>query len=196
MADCWTCGAERGRSTFCPSCGLIQPVVKNTSFYESLGLEPLMRLPRSQLEKAYRTQAQKVHPDRFGRESRMERRLALEQTTHINDAYQTLKKPRKRAEYLMKRAGHEVGTEEQRVKDMDFLMERMTLRETLEEATTHEQIQPIEEQIQTRFDNHIERLEYFFDDKKGSEEEALASLEQLRFLERFLDEVEHKFDTY
>ena len=155
-----------------------------------------MRLPRSLLEKAYRTQAQKVHPDRFGRESRMERRLALEQTTHINDAYQTLKKPRTRAEYLMKRAGHEVGTEEQRVKDMEFLMEMMTLRETLEEATTHAQIEPIEEQIQARFDNHIERLECYFDEKKGSDEEALASLEQLHFLERFLDEVEHKFDDY
>ena len=75
-------------------------------------------------------------------------------------------------------------------------MEMMTLRETLEEATTHAQIEPIEEQIQARFDNHIERLECYFDEKKGSDEEALASLEQLRFLERFLDEVEHKFDDY
>ena len=194
MADCWTCGAERARAAFCPSCGKIQPVIKNTSYFESLGLDPVMGLKRSQLEKAYRTQAQRVHPDRFGQTSKLERRLALEQTTHLNDAYQTLKKPRTRAEYLMKRAGHKVGTEEQRVDDMEFLMEMMSLRETLENANELSQIEPLRDEIEGRFDAHIEKLEQYFDHKNGPEADALKSLEQLRFLERFLDEVEEKFD--
>lgn len=194
MADCWTCGAERARAAFCPSCEKIQPVIKNTSYFESLGLEPLMGLKRSILEKAYRQQAQRVHPDRFGQTSKMERRLALEQTTYLNDAYQTLKKPRTRGEYLMKRAGHEVGTEEQRVDDMEFLMEMMSLRETLESAESLAQIEPIRDRVETRFDSHIETLEKFIDNQQGSEEEALKAVEQLRFLERFLDEVDNKFD--
>jgi molecular chaperone HscB len=194
MADCWTCGAERGRAAFCPSCKKIQPVITNTSYFESLGLEPIMGLKRAILEKAYRQQAQRVHPDRFGQTTRMERRLALEQTTHLNDAYQTLKKPRPRADYLMKRAGHKVGTEDQRVDDMDFLIEMMTLRESLEGAESLAQIEPLRDQIENRFDSHIETLKQYFDNNQGSETAALKASEELRFLERFLDEVENKFD--
>ncbi len=194
MADCWTCGAERGRAAFCLSCEKIQPVIINTGYFESLGLEPIMGLKRAVLEKAYRQQAQRVHPDRFGKTTRMERRLALEQTTHLNDAYQTLKKPRTRADYLMKRAGHEVGTEDQRVNDMGFLMEMMSLRESLEGVESLAQIEPLREQTEHRFDSHIETLEQYFDNNQGSEAAALKALEQLRFLERFLVEVENKFD--
>jgi len=153
-----------------------------------------MGLKRSVLEKAYRQQAQRVHPDRFGQTSKMERRLALEQTTYLNDAYQTLKKPRTRGEYLMKRAGHEVGTEEQRVDDMEFLMEMMSLRETLEGAESLAQIEPVRDRVESQFDSHIETLEQFIDNQQGAEDVALKAIEQLRFLERFLDEVDNKFD--
>lgn len=194
MADCWTCGVERGRASFCPACSKIQTVIKNTSYFDCLDLPENMGLKRAEIEKAYRKRAQQVHPDLFAKDSRIERKLALEQTTYLNDAYQTLKKARTRAEYLMKRRGHEIGKEDQRVDDMAFLMEMLELRETLESAKEYTQIQKLKDETENRYDKHLKDLTAYFDHETGSEESALKALEQLRFFERFLDEVEAKFD--
>ncbi|WP_435338056.1 hypothetical protein, partial [Acinetobacter sp. LH3_13] len=40
-----------------------------------------------------------MHPDRFADASEREQRLALEQSASLNEAYQTLKSPTKRARY-------------------------------------------------------------------------------------------------
>lgn len=154
-----------------------------------------MTLSRSDLDRAFRETSRTVHPDRFGKESRLERRLALEQTTHVNDAYRTLKKHRTRAEYLMKLRGHEVGKETDRVSDMAFLTEMMELREELGDAMTVAQINPLHEKIESRYDSHIDELSRFFDEGLGEETDALRALERLRFYERFLDEVDLKLEA-
>ena len=195
MADCWTCGAERGRAAFCPSCNKIQPVIDNTSYFVTLGLAPRMGLSRSELDRGFREVSRQVHPDRFGKQSRLERRLALEQTTQVNDAYRTLKKPRTRAEYLMKARGHDVGKETDRVTDMEFLTEMMELREELSDATTIAEINPLHEKIESRYETHIDELTRFFDEGQGEESDALRALERLRFYERFLDEVDLKLEA-
>lgn len=194
MADCWTCGAERGREAFCTSCKKIQPVVRNTSLFDVLSLKPVMALDRDALEAAYRELSKRVHPDRFGRESRIERRFALEQTTLANDAYRTLKKPRTRAEYLMKLRGREIGGEDARVDDMEFLEEMIELREALSEAKAASEIAHLHASIEARHDTELARLTKFFDDGDGTEDIAATALEHIRFYERFLDEVDARFD--
>jgi len=64
----------------------------------------------------------------------------------------------------------------------------------LENAKTLAQIQPLHDEIENRYEQHLESLEAYFDENTGSQDSALKALEQLRFLERFLDEVEAKFD--
>src|SRR5438874_10527980 len=105
MAECWSCGAERGAASFCGTCKKVQPVSKSASFFEVLGLPPRMTVDLAALEKSYREISRKVHPDRFGMATSVERKLALEQTTRLNDAYRTLKDPQKRAEYLLELEG-------------------------------------------------------------------------------------------
>ncbi len=194
MADCWDCGAERARAAFCPQCEKVQPVVPNTSFYVVLDLPESMRLKRAALEKAYLDLSRRVHPDRFGRTSTLERKLALEQTTVVNDAYRTLKSPRKRAEYLMGRRGRKIGGEQERIDDLEFLAEMMELRETLSDASSVDDIEPLHDDVQGRYDKILLQLERHFDDGEGEQDEAVAKLNTLRFLERFLEEVDNKFD--
>ena len=57
---------------------------------------------------------------------------ALSRSRALNDAYQTLKKPVARAEYLLERAGVTIGDNERL--DPAFLMEILELREELAEA--------------------------------------------------------------
>ena len=194
MADCWTCGAERGRAAFCGTCGKIQPVVRGTSFFDVLGLPAKMGISRSALEKGYRELSRQVHPDRFGRESPLERKLALEQTTVVNDAYRTLRQPRTRAEYLMRLAGKVVGKETDRVDDPEFLMQMMELREQLSDVESAEQAEPLRDDVQVEYDAALEKLSAYFDEGRGTEAEAMKQLEALRFFERFLEEVDARFD--
>ena len=76
--------------------------------------------------------ARGVHPDRFADGSEREQRLALEQSASLNEAYQTLKSPAKRARYLLALKGGELPLEVT-VHDPEFLMQQMQWREELED---------------------------------------------------------------
>lgn len=95
-------------------------------------LQPSFRLDLEQLATRYRELARGVHPDRFADASEREQRLALEQSASLNEAYQTLKNPPKRARYLLAMGGRELPLEVT-VQDPDFLMQQMQWREELEE---------------------------------------------------------------
>ena len=90
-------------------------------------LQPSFRLDLEQLATRYRELARGVHPDRFADASEREQRLALERSASLNEAYQTLKNPPKRARYLLAMNGGELPIEVT-VHDPDFLMQQMQWR--------------------------------------------------------------------
>lgn len=81
----------------------------------------------------YQEQQRKFHPDRFANAPDSERLSALQQATTINAAYQTLKHPLKRAEYLLSLHGINLLNEQQTMRDTTFLMEQLALREELDD---------------------------------------------------------------
>jgi hypothetical protein len=56
-------------------------------------------------------------------------------------------------------------------------------------------VAPLRAEVKSRYDAAIESLRRFFDDGAGTEEEAAKHVEQLRFFERFLGELEAKFEA-
>ncbi len=74
-----------------------------------------------------------LHPDRFMRKSETERQYSLDATSILNDAYRTLRDPVRRAQYLLKQQGFEIG--EQRSNDVppELLEEVFELNMALEE---------------------------------------------------------------
>ncbi|WP_122858267.1 co-chaperone HscB [Pseudomonas viridiflava] len=96
------------------------------------GLKPDFQLDLDQLATRYRELARGVHPDRFADASEREQRTALERSASLNEAYQTLKSPPKRARYLLAMNGNEVPLEVT-VHDPDFLLQQMQWREELED---------------------------------------------------------------
>lgn len=60
--------------------------------------------------------------------------LAHGLSSRLNEAYQTLLHPLARAEYILSQNGYSVSESDQ-VEDMEFMMEIMEARETIEEAT-------------------------------------------------------------
>ncbi|GAK85268.1 chaperone protein HscB [Vibrio ponticus] len=101
--------------------------------FELFGLPTQFELDGSLLSSQFRELQKRFHPDNFATASERDRLLAVQKAAQINDAYQVLKHPISRAEYLLSEHGTEIRGEQQTMQDPMFLMEQMELREELEE---------------------------------------------------------------
>ena len=104
------------------------------SHFELFGLPATYAVETDRLERSYRDIQSKVHPDRFAHAGDAERRASLQWTTRVNEAFQVLKNPVKRAKHLLELHGVDVAFETNTAMPQDFLVQQMELREALEEA--------------------------------------------------------------
>ena len=110
-----------------------QPDGMSKDYFEFLGLPRSLAIDPKDLEKRFYALSRQLHPDLHSRKSQAERNQAEEQTAVLNDAYRTLRDPVKRAEYLLKLEGFDIG--EQTSKDVppELLEEVFELNMALEE---------------------------------------------------------------
>jgi molecular chaperone HscB len=104
------------------------------SHFELFGLPAAFAVEADRLEQSYRDIQSKVHPDRFAHAGDAERRASLQWATRVNEAFQILKNPVKRAKHLLELHGVDVAFETNTAMPQDFLVQQMELREALEGA--------------------------------------------------------------
>jgi molecular chaperone HscB len=80
----------------------------------------------------YRELQKKYHPDKFVMLSDGERLTAMQKSTEINDAYQTLKSSCLRAQYLLLLAGLDIELEQRTLQNNNFLIQQLLWREQIE----------------------------------------------------------------
>lgn len=104
-----------------------------SEYYQFFGLPPKLALDTAQLQKRFYELSRKWHPDRFTQRPRVEQQVALEATAILNDGYRVLRDPLRRAEYVLKQNGFDIG--EQRSKNVppELLEEVFELNMALEE---------------------------------------------------------------
>ena len=90
---CWNCEKETRGPAFCPACGKIAARAPGATLFDVFELPPSYDVDVPALEKQFRELSLQLHPDRFAQADARERRLSLEQTTALNEAYKTLKDP-------------------------------------------------------------------------------------------------------
>ena len=71
------------------------------NYFEIFNLSAKYNLNLTQLEEGYKAILKSIHPDRFINASDNEKNLAMIKSTQVNDAYQTLKNPIRRAQYIL-----------------------------------------------------------------------------------------------
>jgi molecular chaperone HscB len=104
------------------------------NFFELFGLPVSFGIDTTALRERYRELQRSVHPDRFANASGQEQRLAMQGSTFINEAFETLRDPLARAQYMLRlHAGEDPVPDNETTKDTAFLMEQLELRETLSE---------------------------------------------------------------
>lgn len=102
-------------------------------YFELFELPRAFEIDPDRLSERYRQLQRQLHPDRYVNASDQERRLSVQKTALVNEAYQTLKSPLARARYLLILNGVEFDDERETHFDAEFLMEQMELREALSE---------------------------------------------------------------
>ena len=128
------------------------------NYFELFQLPAQFELDSHQLAETYRQLQQQFHPDRVASAPENERLLAMQQASNINAAYQTLKDPLARAEYLLMLQGLDIRGEQQTLQDTTFLIQQLAWREELEElresADPEAGIPIFEQRISSEF-NHL-----------------------------------------
>lgn len=128
--NCWNCKEKVfSRDHFCLNCKKIQPLDKNTNFFDFLGFNKT-KIDNSELRKKFITLNREFHPDFFYNSTELEQEASLERSTFLNKANQILKDDFKRAKYLVDFFAPEIA--ETKVKQsQESLMELMELKEDL-----------------------------------------------------------------
>jgi molecular chaperone HscB len=185
---CWSCkGPVALVVAFCETCGAVQPPGQANHFLR-LGLERSFDVDVEGLDKHYFDMQRHLHPDRFATRSAQEKSLSQQQATAINDAYETLKEPLKRADYLVELLSVDVLPEGcNLVNDQALLMETMELREALVECETAEQIDVLSIRAQNDIKGCIEKLSKLF--KDDDIEGACRLKTRLRYLKKLTEEI-------
>jgi len=158
-----------------------------------LGLSPAYDVDLAALERAFFERSKQLHPDRVAGAPAAERVAALSRARALNDAYQLIKKPVARAEYLLARAGVTIGDNERL--DPAFLMEILELREELAEARAAENtelVARLQGAMQARRTQALEALPGLF--AAGDTQAIKDRLILLRYINRYLEECDAALD--
>lgn len=156
------------------------------SFFELLGLPENFRLDLKALEQAYFSAQKAIHPDRFIGKPEAERTLSILRSQQVNDAYETLKNPLTRAEYILQLHGYDPLAEDSQVSPV-LLAEMMELRERLMYAG-HDgaELAKIVSEIKAMFQKSQQSLEDFF--ARSDYDSAVEETIRLQYLGKAMEE--------
>ncbi|MFK8022117.1 MAG: Fe-S protein assembly co-chaperone HscB [Pseudomonadales bacterium] len=117
------------------------------NYFELFQLEPVFDIDLSVLAERFRAVQSEVHPDRHAAGTEQEQLLAMQYSTRANDAYQCLKSPLRRAEYLLELVDEGRDFSNYTLSDGLFLTQQMELREALGESRDIVNIGELREQV-------------------------------------------------
>ena len=83
----------------------------SSNFFDVFSLPQGWVVDLSELDIRFRKLQQQFHPDRFANNSEIEKRRAVQMASMINQAYETLKNPLSRAQYLLQLLDFDVAQE-------------------------------------------------------------------------------------
>ena len=154
------------------------------NFFTLLQLPEAFEIDLEKLDQNYQNIQKEIHPDRFAASDDETKLESIKKTAQANNAYQTLKSPIRRAEYLLLLEGIHIDDEKYTAVPQDFLMQQMEWREELE---SHKQnkvaLEKLAQDIQKSKHAMIKELPKLFENKSNLDEAAKITRE-LNFIEK------------
>jgi molecular chaperone HscB len=172
---------------------LKQPLSLAATDFELFELPAQFEFNRNQLDAQWKALQQQVHPDQFASQGPADKRLAMQWSVRVNEAYQRLKNPLRRAAYLCELHGAPLQAEDNTSMPAAFLMQQMQWREDLDEAHTVAALTSLQADINDAKQQALQRCAQSLDVDK----DWLAAVQEVRalmFIERFEEDLNNRLD--
>ena len=161
--------------------------------FELFGVPERFAQDRAALDARWKELQGEAHPDRFASQGAAAQRVALQWSVRINEAYQRLKDPLRRAAYLCERHGAPVDAENNTAMPAEFLMRQMEWREALDDVTGLPALDSLSDEVQAERQRTLELLAQRLD----AEHDYAAAAQLVRalmFIARFASDIETRYE--
>ncbi len=161
--------------------------------FELFGLPMGFAVSREAVDARWKELQREAHPDKFAAQGAAAQRLAMQWSVRINEAYQRLKDPVKRAAYLCELHGAPVQAENNTAMPAAFLMQQMEWREALDETHTEAALVALLAEVHNARAQCLAELAQAID-VAGDYIQAVGQVRALMFIDRFATEVRNQLD--
>ena len=163
--------------------------------FELFGLVQQFAQDRAELDDRWKALQREAHPDKFATQGAAAQRVAMQYSVRINEAYQRLKDPLRRAAYLCELGGAPIQAHSNTAMPAAFLMQQMEWREALDEAGSVEALEALQDNVDVVQKELMEACARQLDtehDLPG----AVLNVRALMFIEKFARDLERAFDKF
>ena len=161
--------------------------------FELFNLPMGFKLNRHLLDDRWKNLQRSIHPDNFSMHEAASQRVAMQYSVRVNEAYQRLKFPLKRAAYLCELNGVRIQAEENTSMPADFLLQQIQWREQLEETASLSAMVGLHEELLAAKEAAFLRCDAFIDSDKDWTN-AAVEVRALMFMERFEVDIDKRIE--
>jgi len=163
------------------------------SDFALFALPERFRQDRAALDVRWKELQREAHPDRHAAQGAAAQRVAMQWSVRINEAYQRLKDPLKRAAYLCEQRGAPINAESNTAMPTAFLMQQIQWREALDEAATEGELDALATELSAARAQVLAGIERLLDEAQDAAA-AANEVRALMFIERFDHDVQARFE--
>ena len=172
-----------------------QSLSLQASDFELFDLPEQFQLDAAALTQRWKALQAQTHPDKYVAADAASKRLAMQWSVRVNEAYQRLRQPITRGAYLAELRGHPVNAEDNTAMPAAFLMQQMEWREALDEAQGDlNGLTQLADDTNAAKKTYLQLAELAFDTDKDIPR-AVGAIRALMFIERFLKDVNQQLDA-
>ncbi len=161
--------------------------------FELFGVPQRFAQDRAALDARWKELQREVHPDKFAAQGAAAQRVAMQWSVRINEAYQRLKDPMRRAAYLCELHGAPIQAEDNTAMPASFLMQQMEWRESLDDAQSAAELDALDDGVQQAQNQALALCGQLIDEQKDYAA-AARQVRALMFIARFGDDIERRRD--
>jgi len=183
---CWSCKSDLKHNddfVVCKKCNSLRLVPEKLNYFDLFGCsEHSFKVDLKALKQKHKKLQMVLHPDRFTLSSDEEKALSDIWSPIVNEAYYILKKPVRRANYLLYLRGRPLHEGEEVGLDANFLAEIVELNEEIVEAEIESDVSGLMLHVREVLQSLFDKAEVAFDVENDLDRARLVTA-QIRYYE-------------
>lgn len=165
-----------------------------SSDFELFGLKQQFAQERTAIDARWKELQREAHPDKFAAQGAAAQRIAMQWSVRINEAYQRLKDPLKRAAYLCELGGSAINAHSNTAMPAEFLLQQIQWREVMEDAGSLAELDALADELNGVRSQLLQQCEDALDTKENPAQ-AVAPVRALMFLDKFSQDLNQRLEA-